>query len=619
LNAANSVNASNAAPRLRELIPMMWSRLGSRRLIFIIAIILCMSEMVINMLVPVLLETFFNNLESGELANIRRLCIVSTAIVIGLLALGLVGHYLKQNTMSSLHREVTLELADHAQRLPLTTAQASHTADLAQRIQHDSNKTSWLLATLFHGMGTQVVMLLLAAVYMLRLQWQIALTILILMPLGLLASHLLRHRLRDIGRRVADQEAVVKQCQQDALQGMETIRAFGAEGWMTERFVRQRQMLNELYIRRMWWQQIVNALSTSFALMINWGSILFAAWLAIEGQLQVGALMAFFILVWRIFNPLLNLGRMWGEMQENLGASVRVFAVWQADKEPQGRNAAAAGFSMMNAQHDAAVSWQDVSYRYPENCGLQQAGNNVVATSADAVTDPSEEAQPLLTHFNLTLLPGSFTALVGPSGSGKSTAAKIGAGLLIPDEGSVRIHDQSPQIDAENARRLVAYVPQTPYLFSGSIRDNLLTAQPDASEAELTAASQAAEAHDFILSLPQGYDTLLKEHGDSLSGGQKQRIAIARAMLADRPVWILDEATSALDLETERRVMEAILRRTREQGRTLLVIAHRLTTIQDADRIIAMENGIIREQGTHRQLMNNYDGLYRSLWQISAS
>jgi ABC-type multidrug transport system fused ATPase/permease subunit len=618
LNAANSASASRAAPRLRELIPMMWTRLGSRRLVFIVAIILCMSEMVINMLVPVLLETFFNNLESGQLANIRRLCIISTIIVSGLLALGLVGHYLKQNTMSSLHREVTLELADHAQRLPLTTAQASHTADIAQRIQHDSNKTSWLLATLFHGMGTQVVMLLLAASYMLWLHWQIALTILILMPLGLLASHSLRHRLRDIGRRVADQEAVVKQCQQDALQGMETIRAFGAECWMTERFVEQRQMLNELYIRRMWWQQLVNALSTSFALMINWGSILFAAWLAIEGQLQVGALMAFFILVWRIFNPLLNLGRMWGEMQENLGAAARVYALWVADKEPQAQDAAA-GDRTPHSPSRSALSWHEVSFRYPEKCGLQHAGTSASELANDAAAGLIAEAQPLLARFNLALLPGSFTALVGPSGSGKSTAAKIGAGLLYPDSGSVYIHDHSPQADAERARRLVAYVPQTPYLFAGSIRDNLLAAKPDANETELTAAAQAAEAHAFILSLPKGYDTLLKEHGDSLSGGQKQRLAIARAMLADRPVWILDEATSALDLETERKVMEAVLRQTREQGRTLLVIAHRLTTIQDADWIIAMEYGMAREQGTHLQLINNVDGLYRRLWQINAS
>lgn len=613
MKAAHSINASRAAqaaPRLSELIPMLWSRLGSRRLLFIVAIILCMSEMIINMLVPVLLETFFNNLDSGNLANIRRLCMLSTAIVIGLLALGAVGHYLKQNAMSSLHREVTLELADHAQRLPLTTVHASHSADIAQRIQHDSNKTSWLLATLFHGMGTQVAMLLLAAGYMLWLHWQIALTILVLMPLGLLASHMLRYRLREIGRRVGEQEAVVKQCQQDALQNMETIRAFGAENWMTERFVRQRQLLNELYMRRMWWQQLVNALSTSFALLINWGSILFVAWLAIQGQLQVGALMAFFILVWRIFNPLLNLGRMWGELQENLGASKRVFALWDAVKEPQAPHAEAAT-SMPHAENDAAVAWQDVSYRYPENCGLQQADTTIPAAS--------EEAQPLLKRFNLTLLPGSFTALVGASGSGKSTAAKIGAGLLYPDSGSATILGHSPQVDAERARCMVAYVPQTPYLFAGSIRDNLLAAKPNADDAELAAAVHAAEAHDFIHSLPHGFDTLLQEHGESLSGGQKQRLAIARAILADRPVWMLDEATSALDLETERKVMEAILRRTREQGHTLLVIAHRLTTIQDADRIVVMQDGMIREQGTHRQLTADHDGLYRKLWQFSAS
>lgn len=609
-----------AAPRVRDLVPLLWNRLGAGKFLFVMSAVLCLSETIIMMFVPLLMEVYFNKLDTGALGYIRGLLTLGTFIVIGLMLLGILGHYIKQNTMSSLHRDVTLELADDAQRLPLVTAQATHSADLQQRIAADSDRVSWLLSTLVNEIGSKLVMLLLAAVYLFWMQWQVALGVLLLMPLGAIGGHLLRRQLQAIGREVADQEAAVRQVQQDALQGMETLRAFGAESWMEGRFVARRTKLNRLYIRRMWWQQLVNALTMTLALLINWGSILYVAWLAVRGEMQTGAMMAIFILVWRIFNPLVSLGNSWAGVQVTLGAAIRVSALWRAAKEPAAAEAApetaaagtAAGLAAAAGAADGpwrggeAIEWRDVSYRYPAQAGLQQPEAAGLAGGA-----------PLLRGFDLALRPGVFTALVGPSGSGKSTAAKLGAGLLFPDEGAVTVHGVSPLVDADAARRLVSYVPQTPYLFAGTIRDNLRAAKPDADDAELAAAAAAAEAHDFIMALPDGYDTVMKEHGSSLSGGQKQRLALARAMLADRPVWILDEATSALDTETERRVMEAVLSRTRDRGRTLLVIAHRLTTVQDADEIIAMEDGRIAERGTHRELAGRPNGLYRRLLDAS--
>lgn len=201
-------------------------------------------------------------------------------------------------------------------------------------------------------------------------------------------------------------------------------------------------------------------------------------------------------------------------------------------------------------------------------------------------------------------------------GGGKSTVAKLAAGLLFPSSGEVRISGASTSFDAETARRYIAYVPQSPYLFSGTIRENLMMVRPEATEQELIEAASAAQAHEFILSLPEGYDTSLKEHGSTLSGGQRQRLAIARAVLANRPIWILDEATSALDMVTERRVMESILSRTRAQGNTntLLVIAHRLTTVQEADEILVIKEGEVVQRGTHHELVYGQSGLYSQLW-----
>ncbi|GKU78162.1 ABC transporter ATP-binding protein [Paenibacillus sp. L3-i20] len=601
----NKYSVLSRNPRIRELVPMLWKRLGSGQLWFVIAILFCLSDMVIMMLTPYVLEIYFNVLENGELKEVQNLLILFIVLVIVLSGLGLLGHYLKQDNMSKLHRDITLDLVDHAQRLPLERSQASHTADLSQRIMLDSSKVTVLLERIFNNMGNQVIMLILALLYMLKLQWQVAVGVMILMPLGLIGSHLLRHRLERIGKEVADEESSFRQCQQEALQSMDTLRAFDAESWMMDRFITQRQNLNKLYLRRMWLQQLVNVLTTTLALFIAWGSILTVAWMAVQGKLQLGTLMAFFILIWRIYDPLLILGRLWGEVQESKGAATRISSIWRANKEPNEKVEVIPANAALS--ENPILSWNNVTFHYQQHANIQEM---------DGV-DTSEFGQmnePLLKDFQLSLSPDTFTAIVGSSGSGKSTVAKLGAGLLFPIEGSVHINGSSSLVNAEFARKNVSYVPQNPYLFSGTIRENLMMAMPNALESDLIEAAKIAEAHSFIEALPDGYDTQISEHGSSLSGGQKQRLAIARAVLAARPIWIFDEATSALDLETERRVMEAILSRIRERGSSLLVIAHRLTTVQEADTIIAMETGLIKENGSHRELLQREDGLYRKLW-----
>ncbi|RJE88508.1 ABC transporter ATP-binding protein [Paenibacillus sp. 1011MAR3C5] len=594
----------SATPRIRELIPLLWSRLGSSRTLFVLAILLCLTDLVIHLLIPMMMEFYFNFLETGELDKVRNLLIGFNIGLLVLTVLGLIGHYLKQNNMSILHRNVALDLADHAQRLPLEKAQASHSADLQQRIYWDSNKVTLLPVTIFNNMGTQVLMLLFACIYMFTLQWQVALGVILLMPLCLLGSHLLRHRLMNIGKRVADQESVLKQCQQDALQSMDMLRAFDAQEWMTDRFVHEREKLNDLYMRRMWWQALVQSLSVTSALLIAWGTILVVAWLAVEGKIHIGALMAFFILIWRVYNPLLALGQLWGQIQESKGAAIRIASIWNAEKEPEHNGET----NRSTDGQEASLTWHNVQFGYDEHAGIQEAEKR-------SLSDERASSPLLLDEFKLALRPASFMAIVGSSGSGKSTVAKLGAGLLFPTSGTVKVCGAATVESAEQARQYVSYVPQRPYLYAGSIRDNLLMAKPDATEAELIEAAMIAEAHSFIQALPEGYHTVMSEHGNSLSGGQKQRLAIARAVLADRPVWIFDEATSALDLETERKVMEAILKRAKERGSSVLVIAHRLTTVQEADTIVAMENGAIVEAGTHAELLHLEEGLYRSLWQ----
>ncbi|WP_027085082.1 ABC transporter ATP-binding protein [Cohnella panacarvi] len=603
-----SIAAQPPSVRLREVFSLSWERLGSKQMLLLFACLMIFTDSIMQVLIPIMMEWYFNYLGDSDLPQIRTLLAAFTLIVIAASVFNTIGYYIKQNLLSSVHRDLAVDLADEAQRLPLHTAQSSHTADIAQRVNRDSD-FPWLLGTILDWMGNQALLLLLASAYMLQLNWRIGICVMILLPLGALGSHLMKRRLARIGSETANQEAIVGQCQQDALQGMETLRAFGAEHWMLGRFVTERSKLNKIYIKRMWWQQCVNGLTSSLALLINWGTILTVAWLAIRGKMSLGSLMAFSVLIWRIQGPLIQLGNAWGEVQIRLGTTYRAITLLRAPKEPA--LAVDAGVSAI-ADKKPTIRLHDVSFRYRENAGLMDAGHSDPTGAEHEPVGP--EAATLLTRVSLDIQPGSFTAIVGPSGGGKSTVAKLAAGLLFPDEGDVRIGGTSTLANAEYARSIVSYVPQTSYLFSGTIRENLLKVKSDASEEELIAAAAAAQAHEFIRSLPEGYDTSLKEHGSTLSGGQRQRLAIARAILADRTILILDEATSALDMDTERRVMEAILSRTREQGRTLLVIAHRLTTVQDADSILVMREGKVVQQGTHRQLATIRDGLYSELW-----
>lgn len=590
----------------REVWSLLWERLGSSRLLLIVAMLLGIGEAIIMMLFPVIVDIYFNQMELQNFEVIQQLLVVCTVIFFSVTLVSLLSEYLKQITTTQLNMDITLKLADEAQRLPLERATATHSSDLVQRVTHDTKGLIWLLSLVLDKMGNQVLIFLMAAAYMIWLNWQIAIVVLIVTPLILISSHLLRHHLRRIGHQIAEQEAIVRQCQQDMLQAMETIKAYGIGDWMKKRFVREKEHLNKLYMSRMWWQQAVTATSASLTHLVIFVTLFVVAWLAIQGSMNMGALMAFFILIWRISSPLQNIASQWGEIQGILGSAVRILALWRVEKEPHKR------VELVSTGEESSLSWQAVSFAYQENAALQ--AEDAYQQSDTAAASQAEDAKLLLDNFSLELPAGSFTALVGPSGSGKSTVAKIAAGLLFPNQGQFIFGDGlSPQENAELARQRIAYVPQSPYLFSGSIRQNLLSVRPTATEEELLEATQLAEAHSFIENLPDGYETKLSEHGNSLSGGQKQRLAIAIAIVADRPIWIFDEATSALDLETEKKVMSRLLARARERKSTFLVVAHRLATVQEADRIIVMEKGIIHQQGKHEELLKAKKGLYQQM------
>ena len=304
--------------------------------------------------------------------------------------------------------------------------------------------------------------------------------------------------------------------------------------------------------------------------------------MVMTGELTVGELTSFILYTLIVAMALSALADLWSDFARARGASERIFEL--LDREPVVDQGSGEIIDAVTGR----VEFAGVSFAYPVRPDVR-----------------------VLDDINLELEPGTVTALVGPSGAGKSTVAALVLRLYDPDEGAVLLDGQDlKELDARWLRTRIGTVAQEPVLFSTTIAANIRYGRPDATDSEVEDAANAAHAHDFIVDLPDGYSTEVGERGVRLSGGQKQRVAIARALLKDPPILILDEATSSLDAESESLVQDALERLMTD--RTSLVIAHRLSTVKNADRVVVLDGGMVAEAGVHDELMVA-DGLYRRL------
>jgi subfamily B ATP-binding cassette protein MsbA len=470
------------------------------------------------------------------------------------------------------------------QRLPISFFDRHQTGEVMSYISNDVAALQSALVERMVEMMTESAIFFGSLVMMVLLDWKLSILTLITVPLVGLAMDIFGKKVRSAGAVIQARMSDITALMQESISSERVVKSFVREEFEIDRFHTQ----NELNFRAVMKDAQLSSLLTPTVEFLAALAVTVIIWFGgkevVDGVITAGTLVAFLTYAVNLANPVKRLSRIYAQIQKAMAGADRVFAL--LDKEETVTSAPGA---KTLPPVEGRVCFSDVSFSYREDV-------------------------PALTDLTFTAEPGQMIAFVGPSGAGKSTVANLIPRFYDVTGGSITVDGYDVRdVTTESLRSQIGIVPQETVLFSATVRENIRYGRLDATDAEIEAAAKSANAHDFIMALPEGYDTEIGERGANLSGGQRQRIAIARAILKDPRILILDEATSALDTESEK-VVQAALDRLMV-GRTSFVIAHRLSTIIGADRIYVLDGGRVREQGTHEELLAA-GGLYAGLYQI---